>query len=220
VNATRARIWFGLTAAVVAFGIIVQEFVTANSVAGHFQTPLTRALNVFAFFTVQSNLIVGATCLLLAVNPNRSSTVFRVFRLTGVVAITITGVVYHAVLRQLFDLESWALVADNALHTVVPALAVLGWLIYGPRGQTSRRIARLSVIFPVCWLLFTLIRGEIVGFYPYPFVDVATLGYARVLINCVWISALYLGLAVGATALDGRLDRGETTTNLDPSPLP
>jgi len=202
--------WFGATALVVLLGIIVQVIVSANAKGVHFHTPLTRGLNVFAFFTIQSNLIVGVTSLLLARNPNRSSTVFRAFRLTGVVSIAITGVVFHVVLAKLLDLESWAFVADKMLHTVVPVLGVLGWLLFGPRGLTSRRILWLSVIFPVTWLVFTLIRGEIVDFYPYPFVDVAVLGYVKVLVNCVWISLLYLGLASGATALDAKLSRSDT----------
>ena len=69
----------------------------------------------------------------------------------------------------------------------------------------------LSVLFPVAWLFFVLIRGPIVHFSPYPFVDVAHLGYARVLINCVWVAVLYLGMAAGAAALDRRLARTSVT---------
>ena len=212
VRASKARLWFGLTALAALAGIVIQLFVTANLKTGFFKTPTARTLNVFVFFTIQSNLIAGGTSLLLAMNPKRSSLAFNTWRLTGVVAITITGLVYHTVLARLFDLESWALVADNLIHTVVPALTVLGWLIFGPRGLTSRRVARLSVVFPVAWLAFTLIRGAFVHFYPYPFVDVAALGYVPVLINCVWVAALYLGLATGADALDHRLRRGAATT--------
>ena len=175
--------WFGATALVVFAGLLIQVLVTANASEGFFETAAGRAFNVFSFFTVQSNVIVGITSLLLAQDPTRSSTTFKTFRLTGVVAIIITGVVYHSVLRQLLDLESWALVADNALHTISPVMAVAGWLMFGPRGLTTPRIARLSVVFPVCWLVFTLIRGSIVDFRPYPFVDVINLGYARVLVN-------------------------------------
>jgi len=192
---TTRRASFGLTALLVGFGLVVQTIVTATGEGVYFHTPFTRGLNVFAFFTIQSNLIVGVTSLLLAIDPNRSSTAFNVFRLTGIVAITITGIVYHSVLRQLFDLEGWALVADNVLHTIVPVLAVVVWLVLGPRALTSRRIVWLSALFPAAWPLFTLIRGEIVGFYPYPFIDVATLGYARVLVNSVLVAALYLGVA-------------------------
>ncbi len=172
----RARAWFGATALAVFAGIVIQLFVTANVETGFFDTSVKRAVNVFAFFTVLSNLIVGVSSLLLALNPQRRSTAFATFRLTGVVAIAITGIVFHSVLSKLLDLESWALVADHTLHTVVPILAVLGWLLYGPRGVASRRAVWGSLLFPLAWFVFTLIRGEFVGFYPYPFVDVIHLG--------------------------------------------
>lgn len=207
----RARWWFGATAVAVALGVIVQLFVTADLKQGFFDTSTKRVLNVFCFFTIQSNLIVGATTLLLALKPRRSSVVFDTFRLTGVVAIAITGIVYHAVLSKLFDLESWALVADNLIHTVVPVMGVVGWLAFGPRGRTSRRVMWLSVLFPVAWLVFTLVRGAAVGFYPYPFIDVAHLGYGRALVNCVWVAVLYIGVAAGVAALDGWLTRVRST---------
>jgi hypothetical protein len=210
---SKARVFFGLTTLVVLVGLVVQVIVTASGPPISFQTSTGRALNVFAFFTIQSNLIVGGTTLLLALNPGRSSTVFDTVRLTGIVAITITGIVYHSVLAGLLDLDSWAPVADHALHTVVPLLAVLGWLMFGPRGLTSARIAKLSVIFPVLWMIFTVIRGAIVGFYPYPFVDVAHLGYAKVAINSVWIAVLYLGVAFSANALDGWLAQTASRTS-------
>jgi len=150
--------WFGATAALVLTGIAIQIPVAANSTHGFFHGAFA-ALNVFAFFTVQSNLIVGATCLLLAVRLERASEVFDVFRLIGVVAISVTGIVYHVALAGLFDLDSWALAADMILHTAVPILVVVGWLFYGPRGRTSRRVARYALLFPLGYMTFTVIRG-------------------------------------------------------------
>jgi len=207
VDLARGRWWFTLTALAVAVAIAIQVPVSAGSTRGFFDTPLVRALNVFAFFTVLSNLIVGATSLLLALDPRRPSLSFDVLRLTGVVAIAITGVVYHAVLRGLDDLVGWALVADLILHTLVPVMAVVGWLVWGPRDRANRRVVGLTVVFPVCWFMFTIIRGEVVGFYPYPFIDVADLGYARVMLNCVVVAALYLAVGAGAAWLDTTLIR-------------
>jgi hypothetical protein len=206
-NERKARIWFGATALVVFFGLVVQLFVVADLETGFFDTRAERVLNVFAFFTIQSNIILGLTCLLLAIDPDRSSTVFRVLRLTGVVAIAITGVVYHSALSHLIDLESWALVADNATHTIAPVMGVAGWLMFGPRGQASAWIVWLSAVFPVGWCLFTLIRGAIIDWYPYPFIDVGALGYAKVFANCVWIAVLYVGVASAARVLDRWLER-------------
>lgn len=203
-----ARIWFGTTAACVLAGVVISAITAANNTHGHFHPGVARAANAFAFFTIQSNLLVGAATLLLALRPDRSSTSFAVLRVAGLVAITVTGIVFHAVLAQTLDLKSWDAVGNELVHTVVPVMAVIGWLLVGPRSLISRRAVWLSLIFPVCWLAFTLIRGAIAHWYPYPFIDVTHVGYARAAVNCVWVATLMLGLAAGAMVFDSRLSRG------------
>jgi hypothetical protein len=51
---------------------------------------------------------------------------------------------------------------------------------------------------PISWLGYTLIRGESVDWYPYPFVDVSKHGYDGVLARSV---GLTVGLAVAGAAL-------------------
>jgi hypothetical protein len=200
----RARLWFAVTAGCVIAGVALSVY-TAVQGPGHFTTGVQRGFNAFAFFTIQSNLIVGGTTLLLALNPDRTSTVFRVSRLIGLVAITVTGLVYHVALASVLDLDGLHQLGNQLVHTVVPLLAVVGWLMFGPRDLTSPRIARLSLVFPVLWLAFTLIRGSVIHWYPYPFIDVTKIGYGKAVLNCVWVSLLLLGLAAGATVIDGRL---------------
>lgn len=132
-----ARPWFAATALCVAAGIVIQLFVSAAGTGFFGGSPLNRALNVFAFFTIQSNVIVGVACVLLVVNPERSSAVLAVFRLTGVVAITVTFVVFHVALSRLLDLDTWAQTANQLQHTAVPVLAAVGWLAFGPRGAVA-----------------------------------------------------------------------------------
>jgi hypothetical protein len=202
-----ARVWFGATAACVVIGVVISALTAANNAHGHFHPAAARAANAFAFFTVQSNILVGLATLLLALRLDRSSTAFAVLRLSGLIAITITGIVFHAVLAQTLDLKSWDVLGNELVHTVVPVMAVVGWLLVGPRGLFSRRVAWLSLIFPVCWLAFTLIRGAVAHWYPYPFIDVTQLGYGRAAVNSAWLALLMLGLAAGATALDKWLER-------------
>ncbi|TDD46064.1 F420-dependent oxidoreductase [Kribbella antibiotica] len=185
---TTGRVVSVITAAVALGGIVLQLVVSPG-------------WNVFVFFTIQSNLLLGVTALLF----NRSSTLFKVLRLNGVLCIAVTGIVYHAVLAGLDHLTGGAAVANFLLHTAAPILGVLGWVFFGPRGLTSVRIAAWSIVYPLLWLAFTLIRGAIDGFYPYPFVNVTDLGYGHVLLNCLLVAVLFLALAAGATALDRRL---------------
>jgi hypothetical protein len=88
-----------------------------------------------------------------------------------------------------------------------PVLGVGGWLLFGPRGQISWRVALLALVFPFAWLVFTLVRGPMVDFYPYPFLDVARLGYPTTLLNAMTVLVLLLLLAAGVTAGDRALMR-------------
>lgn len=200
-----ARLWFGVTALVVLVGIVIQVPVAMRSTTGFFDTSAQRGLNVFAFFTIQSNLVVGVSSAMLALGLARPSTGFRVLRLAGVVAITITFAVFHLALRQLQDLTGQAAAADFLLHTASPILCVTGWLLFGPRRQTTRRIVLLTLVFPAAWGAFTLVRGEVVGWYPYPFMDAVDLGYLRTALNLTLIGFAFVGAAAAASWLDRRL---------------
>jgi hypothetical protein len=200
------RSWFGVTALAVAVGIVIQVVVTATTTEGFFPDNPDRVFNVFAYFTIQSNLLLGGTCLLLAIDPDRwHSVVFKTLRLNGVLCIAVTGIVYHLVLAGSDTLSGGAAVANFFVHTVTPVLGVLGWLIFGPRGQTDSRVVGWSLVFPLLWLAFTLIRGEGTGFYPYPFMNVTEHGYGTVLLNCLLVALLFLALAAGTTLLDRRI---------------
>lgn len=200
-----ARTLFAVTALAVVAGIAIQVPVSAGLKGTTFDSPTALLVNVFCYFTVQGNILVGIATALLAIRLDRPSTVFAVVRLSSMVAITLTGIVYHVALRDLQELGGSALVADTLLHTVVPVLAVLGWVAFGPRGLTSVRIAGLATLFPVCWVIFALVRGAIIDWYPYPFVDVNDVGYARVSVNLVVVALLFFALAAAAIGADRAL---------------
>jgi hypothetical protein len=203
-----ARLWFGLTAVIVGFGLVLQLILAARNDSGYFATPLSRAFNLLFFFTVLSNIMVTVASALLYFNPRRLSLAFNVLRLTSVIGIAVTGVVFHGVLSGLQELQGADKLADFILHTLSPIMAVLGWLVFGPRGQITPRIVKLSILFPAIYCAITLIRGPLVGdWYPYPFIDVAQYGYGRVALNCALVAVLFVGLAAGAYWLDSLLTR-------------
>ncbi len=63
-------------------------------------------------------------------------------------------------------------------------------------------------MIPVFWLVYTLIRGAFVDWYPYPFIDVNVHGYAAVLATSLGVTVLMLVLAFGAVKLDKTLTPG------------
>ena len=203
---TLARSWFALTALVVVAGVLAQLF-DVDTETGHF-TGTAAVLNIFAFFTITSNLLLGAISLLLAIRLDRESPVFWALRLSAVLSILIVGIVFHIALAPLVEFSGLAQLSNILLHTVTPIMGPLGWLVFGPRGRVDRGAVLWSVAYPIAWLVFTMVRGPFVGdFYPYPFLEVVALGYPRVLINCLVVAALFLLLAAGASLLDRKLPR-------------
>jgi hypothetical protein len=197
---------FLATALLVVVALVIQMAVTANQTGGHFASGPARVANIYAFFTIQSNIIVAVTCLLLVTGRRLDSVAFAAFRLVGLVDITITRVVYQTVLAGQ-KLTPWGTVADVLLHAVVPGLAIAAWLLFGPRGLASWRVSAYAFLVPLAWVIFTLIRGAAIHWYPYPFIDVDRQGYARVALNVAVITLIYWLLCWAVIALDRRLRR-------------
>jgi hypothetical protein len=198
-----ARVWFAVGALVVVVALVIQIPITAAHVDdAFFTTPAARVANLFTFFTILTNLLVAATDLVLAVRPTARSTLLRVARLDAVLAITITAVVYHVLLAGLDQFSGAEELANQLWHTVSPVLTVGGWALFGPRGLVDRRIVVLSLAYPVAWLACTLVRGALIGWYPYPFLQVDELGYGPVGLYCAAITLLFLAVAAGVAGID------------------
>jgi hypothetical protein len=54
----------------------------------------------------------------------------------------------------------------------------------------------LAIVWPVGWAVYIVIYGAITRWYPYPFVDVITHGYGRVLLNALAV-VVVLSAAAG-----------------------
>jgi hypothetical protein len=174
---------------------------------GRFGPGFFRLLDTFAFFTIESSLLIGVTAFLLFLNLARQRALFRRLWLVGLTAITMTGVGYHWLLSEDHDPTGLADLGNTIVHYLVPIMAVAGFAAFGPRGMASTRLVALTPLFLVTWGAFTLIRGELTdpAWYPYPFVDIAAKGWARVIANGIGLAALYVAVAFAFLLLDRRL---------------
>ena len=204
-----ARPWHALTAAVAIFALIFQLWL---SLSGH-RTLVTEGqpsthttlIRFFSYFTILSNLLVAVTTTSLALARDRDSRLWRVLRIDAVVGIALTAIVHWFFLRPLLDLDGNDYVADKLLHVVVPALAVIGWAVFGPRERVRRGDLLPSAIYPALYMVWTLVHGAASHWYPYPFTDVDEHGYPVVLLNACGVIALLAALGAVMLALDSRL---------------
>jgi hypothetical protein len=155
----------------------------------------TRLIRFASYLTIWSNVLVAATTALLALDPQRTGRVFRILRLNGLVICFGGGVVHFFFLRPLLDhLDGADLLADRLLHLVVPLVAVVGWLLVGPRDRVGRADLAPFLVLPLIWIAYTLARGAVVDWYPYPFIDVDEHGYGVVALNCLGVAAFMLAV--------------------------
>lgn len=182
-----------VVSAVAAVSILAQ-LVVSSALDGSLGGAL---IGLSRYFTVLTNLLVCATFAAVALGGR----MHRPQWLGGVtVWILEVGVVYHLMLADLWSPQGLAWWADQGLHTLVPALAALWWLAFAPKSALGPRHAVLWLNWPIIYVIYALLRGEVTGIYPYPFLDVTAIGYSGVAISIVMLSVAFF---VGGLALVG-----------------
>lgn len=151
--------------------------------------------NFFSFFTILSN-ILGTLVFLAggaALAAGRRS-VPDLLRGAAALYLVITGIVYGIALAH-YDTPEVIPWVNVVVHRVTPAVFAADWLIDPPRRAPRFPRALVWLIFPLLYLLYTLLRGAVVDWYPYPFLDPRVHGYAAVAVGCVLVAAAFLAVA-------------------------
>ena len=190
-----SRLAAALLALLAGVALLLQAWLTLVLVRGQGDGVL-QALGVLAgYFTILSNVFVALTATAQAGAPGAWLARPSV-RGCATTAIVLVGLGYHLLLREIWDPQGWQRVADNLLHYAVPIAAQAHWLWFRPREPLPAWSPLTWALYPAAYFAYALVRGEWVGQYPYPFIDVAALGYPRVAANAAWLFAAYL--ATGA----------------------
>ncbi|MFC0399373.1 Pr6Pr family membrane protein [Paraburkholderia rhizosphaerae] len=135
-----------------------------------------------------------------------------------VVYMAFVGLAYNLLLRHLWTPSGYRSLVNESLHTVLPVLAALYWLLFVPRFHLTIRQCLLWLVYPLVYLLVTMLRGSLSDFYPYPFIDVLELGYARVLINETLLVCAFLGLMAVFIAINHRRPRPDRASAVRSAP--
>lgn len=164
----------------------------------------------FSFFTVLSNTLVAValTCAL----SNRHSAGHRFFRRPTVcagivVSIALVGIAYNVLLRHLWQPQGWQWIADELLHDVMPLLFAVYWWLYVPKGMLRLKHVALWMLYPVVYFGYVLLRGDVIGDYMYPFIDIGTIGYTSAFINAAGVLLGFVVIGLVILGIDGFMAR-------------
>jgi hypothetical protein len=149
--------------------------------------------NFFSFFTIQSNLLAATVLLLLAIIwQDEHLPGITMLRGAAVAYMTTTGVVYAVLLssitEELGTVIPWV---NTVVHQLMPVVMVLDWIIVQPRYRLEFRRCLIWMVYPFAFLVYSLIRGPIVDWYPYPFLNPGKSG------GYPGVTAYAIGIAIG-----------------------
>jgi hypothetical protein len=205
-----ARCWYAVLVALVTAAFVVQlvllfrggtDVNTASSQAG--VRLGARLVRLFSYFTIQSNVIVWLSGISLLAWPDRDGRGWRILRLDGLLGIFITGLVFDLVLAKDVHPTGAAWWANAGFHYFAPWWTLIGWVLFGPRPRISWGTVTVALLgWPLAWIGYTFAHGAATGWYPYPFLDVAKIGYAHAIRNTAAVFVLAIVLALVFKALD------------------
>jgi hypothetical protein len=121
----------------------------------------------------------------------------------------VTGAIYFLLLASTWAPQGLQWLVDISLHYAVPLLYLAWWVVCVPHGQLVWSDALRWLVFPLAYLVWTILRGAWLGEYPYPFIDVGVLGPGLVTRNAFGIAALFLLLGLLLVGFDRWARRGD-----------
>lgn len=170
-------------------------FLGLASLRGQYDTMLIPGLGprlwaMAGYFTILTNALITLRMLATAYGWRISASTAANLLLS----ILMVGIIYHLLLTPALPLTGARWWADFGLHSAMPLAYLAWWLAMAPK-STAWRDLPLWLIWPLAYLGYALVRGSITGFWPYPFLNVTTLGLARAALNAALVAASFAALA-------------------------
>lgn len=139
--------------------------------------PSFSLVNFFSFFTVLSNVMAAAVFLLGSIwmvlnRKNVAAAGYDLLRGAITVYMVVTGMVYLTLLSgNEVALQTTLPWVNAILHYIMPVAVLADWLLVPPRTRLAATQIWVWLLFLAVYLVYSLVRGPMAQWYPYPFLD-------------------------------------------------
>lgn len=202
----QAATWIGFVFGVAA--LVLQLSLAVSLRLANGDTIVGALIFYFSFFTIITNL---ALVLIYASElwPRNTLRWFHepVTRGMMTAVIALVCIFYHLILAETWSPEGWALVADTALHYATPIFYVLWWVLFTRHGPLNLTDIPIMLVPPTIYLIYALLRGALVGEYPYAILEADRIGYGAVALNVAMVLVALVVLCGIVVGLDRLLAR-------------
>ncbi|AMP01197.1 putative membrane protein [Collimonas arenae] len=198
------QLLLALIAIISWFAIVAQFSISIPLLLAKGMTYGEAVWRMFGYLTILTNVLIAVCCTVLLSTPD--SALGQFFSRPGVLTalalyIIIVGLGYNILLRNHAPFTGLHWLSDEGLHSAVPLLFTLFWLLYVAKDDLQVKDSLLWLIYPLAYFVVAMIRGGTSGFYPYPFLNVTNLGYARVMANAFMLLIGFFVIALSMVAI-------------------
>ena len=180
-------------------GVLLQLFLSLRLAQANGHSLAYGLVVYLGYFTVLTNLFVALVLSALAV-PAHSPSLLPFLRRPGTLgcaatSIALVGLGYHFLLRNIWDPQGAQWLADTLLHYVTPMAFCVYWLWALPKAGLGWRAPWVWCLYPLLYFAYAMVRGEWLGTYPYPFIDVGAIGYPGAFTSALGLLVVFLIVA-------------------------
>ncbi len=153
----------------------------------------------FGFFTILTNTIVACYFSYITYSGyKKKNTIMESHGILTAITIYITavGLVYQIILRFTWNPTGMQKIVDEMLHTVNPLLVIIYWYINRKNETLKYSQIWQWLLYPLVYIVYTLIRSQLSSYYPYPFINVTDIGYQKVIINSLAMTFLFVFISI------------------------
>ena len=186
--------------------LALQFSLTMGTVTAQGRSSWAAVIVLAGYFTILTNLLC-AVCMTAVCFSRSAHQPTPNLLSAATLYIATVGVTYTLLLSHLFSFEGLPWLADRLLHYVIPLAFVAYWMIFVPKGTLRWTAPLVWLIYPLAYLAVSLVRGAHSGWYPYPFINVATLGYRAALLNALGLTVTFFVSGLALVAWDRQMGR-------------
>jgi hypothetical protein len=133
----------------------------------------------FSYFTIQTSLlaiVVLSVAGWYAWTGRTETRLINIVRLSTVTFTIVVTLVYNLLLRGLPDAVEdggyvWPVLPNEILHVWAAVFMLIDWILSSRRINLRIRTIFWVLLFPLTWLVYSIIRGLIVDWWPYWFIN-------------------------------------------------
>ena len=151
--------------------------------------------NLFSTYTIQSNLLVAIWLTIALVYRNKDDKpLILESKIHGAITlyITVTFLVFALFLASSHNPTGLFILTNLLVHYVIPIAFIIEWILTETNVKYKWSFLLYWITYPLFYIIYTIIRGYITGFYPYSFIDLNQISFVQMIITTILLASLFL----------------------------